>query len=79
MGISFGPSDRQDRTHFILSSKVGTHIDKSKPNDVGLGRRHLVDSLEKSLDHLGTYNLDLYMVGVRLFQCFLLCKCMQTP
>jgi len=45
-----------------VTSKVGTWTDKSNVNSVGLSRKHLVKSLEQTLENLQTDYLDCYLM-----------------
>ena len=47
------------RSDLVLSSKVALPVGDG-PNDRGLGRKHIMESLEQSLRNLGTDYLDLY-------------------
>ncbi|MEE3328708.1 MAG: aldo/keto reductase family protein [Myxococcota bacterium] len=47
------------RSDLVLSSKVALPVGPG-PNDQGLSRKHITESLEQSLDRLGTDYLDLY-------------------
>ena len=49
----------RNRHDFVLSSKVGLKVGEA-PNDVGLSRRHIFLSLDKSLRDLGTDYIDIY-------------------
>ncbi|HLF02443.1 MAG TPA: aldo/keto reductase, partial [Anaerolineales bacterium] len=48
------------RDQLILSSKVFNPVGDG-PNDWGLSRRHILQQVEASLQHLGTDHLDLYL------------------
>jgi voltage-dependent potassium channel beta subunit len=48
-----------DRTKLVLSSKVFWPM-SDDPNDRGLGRKHIVQSVERSLRNLNTDYLDIY-------------------
>lgn len=50
-----------DRENFVLASKVYFDTEDA-PNRGGLGRKHLRDQLEQSLDRLGTDYLDIYYI-----------------
>ncbi len=49
------------RKHIILATKVRGRTGQG-PNDVGLSRKHIVDSCNGSLKRLGTDYIDLYQV-----------------
>lgn len=51
--------DTYNRKDLVVSSKVFWPMSKN-PNDVGLSRKHIMDSIEGSLDRLGTDYLDIY-------------------
>jgi voltage-dependent potassium channel beta subunit len=48
-----------DRSKLVLSSKVFWPM-SDDPNDRGLGRKHIVQSVDRSLRNLGTDYLDIY-------------------
>ena len=47
------------RDHFIIASKVGLPVGEG-PNQAGLSRGHIMDSIEGTLRRLGTDYVDLY-------------------
>ena len=47
------------RKDVILATKVRGRVGKG-PNDVGFSRHHILESVDKSLKHLGTDYIDLY-------------------
>jgi len=51
-----------DRTSYVLSSKVffGIHGADNKPNQKGLGRKHVMEACHQALERLQTDYLDLY-------------------
>jgi voltage-dependent potassium channel beta subunit len=51
-----------DRTTYVLSSKVyfGLHGDNNRPNQHGLGRKHIFEACHQALDRLKIDYLDLY-------------------
>lgn len=51
-----------ERSSYILSSKVffGWRGDKNKPNQTGLGRKHVVEACHEALERLQTEYLDLF-------------------
>jgi len=49
----------KNRDGFIIASKVGLKAGET-PNDIGLSRKHIMASIEKSLQDLGTDYLDIY-------------------
>ena len=51
-----------ERSSYVLSSKVffGTKGEKSKPNERGLSRKHIIEGCEGSLKRLQTDYLDLF-------------------
>lgn len=51
----------QDRDSLVVATKVRFEMGDD-PNEVGLGRKHILRSLERSLRRLGTDYLDLYQV-----------------
>ena len=51
--------ESRNRHDFVLSSKVGLKVGEG-PNDMGLSRRHILMSLDKSLHDLGTDYIDIY-------------------
>lgn len=50
-----------DRDEIVLATKVRGQIG-DRPNDVGLGRKHIEDAVQGSLTRLGTEWIDLYQV-----------------
>ncbi|GAB1420491.1 aldo/keto reductase family protein [Anaerolineales bacterium] len=48
-----------DRTHLVLSTKAFWPMSED-PNDKGLSRKHLMESVEKSLKRLGTDYIDIF-------------------
>jgi len=51
----------RDRSRFVIATKV-RFIMGDGPNDVGLSRKHILDSVKASLRRLGTDYIDLYQV-----------------
>jgi len=51
----------RDREEFVLASKVYFEFDDG-PNNSGLGRKHIRDQIEGTLDRLGTSYLDVYYI-----------------
>jgi aryl-alcohol dehydrogenase-like predicted oxidoreductase len=51
----------QNRSDVIVATKVRFPMGDG-PNDVGLSRKHIIDSVEASLKRLGTDYIDLYQV-----------------
>ena len=49
------------REDVVISSKVGIPLSK-KPNDGGLGRKHLMASIDACLQRLGTDYVDIYHI-----------------
>jgi voltage-dependent potassium channel beta subunit len=51
-----------ERSSYVLSSKVffGWRGDKNKPNQTGLGRKHVVEACHEALERLQTEYLDLF-------------------
>jgi voltage-dependent potassium channel beta subunit len=51
-----------DRTSYVLSSKVyfGLHGKNNKPNQHGLGRKHIVEACHAAISRMQTDYLDLY-------------------
>lgn len=58
-----GNSIKGIRNHIILASKVGLPTGKG-PNEKGLSRKRIVESVEKSLKRLQTDYLDIYFLHV---------------
>jgi 1-deoxyxylulose-5-phosphate synthase len=52
-------TDRGARDDIVLATKVRGEM-SSRPNDVGLSRRHIMDAAEKSLERLNTEWIDIY-------------------
>ncbi|WP_336344959.1 aldo/keto reductase [Halalkalicoccus ordinarius] len=55
----------RDRSDFVLASKVYFPFDgwgEPGPNDSGLGRKHIREQIEGTLDRLGTDYLDVYYI-----------------
>lgn len=50
-----------DRDDFVLASKVYFDVGDG-PNDGGLGRKHIREQIQSTLDHLGTEYLDVYYI-----------------
>ncbi len=55
---------RDDRDHFVLSTKYTLTTDPADPNASGNHRKNLTRSLELSLRRLGTDHIDLYWVHI---------------
>ena len=53
--------DDYDREDFVIASKVYFDVGDG-PNDRGLGRKHIRDQIDETLDRLGTDYLDLYYI-----------------
>lgn len=51
---------KQDRGHFVLATKYSLYTRKGDPNASGNHRKNMVQSLEASLQRLGTDYIDLY-------------------
>lgn len=51
----------QRREDFVIATKVRFPMG-DKPNDVGLGRKHIMAAIEDSLDRLQTDYIDLYQI-----------------
>ena len=58
IGEWLGDHDRED---FVVASKVYSDVGDG-PNDRGLGRKHIRDQIDRTLDRLGTDYLDLYYI-----------------
>ncbi|XP_070176763.1 1-deoxyxylulose-5-phosphate synthase YajO-like isoform X2 [Littorina saxatilis] len=54
----------QQRDRFVIATKVFFPMDRSNPNSMGLGRRHIMDSVEQSLKRLKTDYIDLLQTHV---------------
>jgi aryl-alcohol dehydrogenase-like predicted oxidoreductase len=52
----------RDREDFVLASKVYFDFRDGGPNGGGLGRKHIRNQIEGTLDRLGTDYLDLYYI-----------------
>ncbi|KAK7095023.1 1-deoxyxylulose-5-phosphate synthase YajO-like [Littorina saxatilis] len=50
---------KQERDRFVVATKVRGTMDPTNPNAVGLSRRHIIDSVEQSLQRLKTDYVDL--------------------
>jgi voltage-dependent potassium channel beta subunit len=48
------------RHHLVLSSKVFWPMSDDDPNDRGLSRKHVLDSIDRSLERMQTDYLDIY-------------------
>ncbi|XP_064615475.1 1-deoxyxylulose-5-phosphate synthase YajO-like [Liolophura sinensis] len=55
---------KQDRGKYVVATKVRGSMDPSNPNAVGLSRKHIMSSIEKSLERLQTDYVDLYQIHV---------------
>ena len=53
---------RSDRDKFIIATKVRFPVGDEGPNDVGLTRKHLMESIDRSLKKIGTDYIDLYQM-----------------
>ncbi|XP_046565995.1 1-deoxyxylulose-5-phosphate synthase YajO-like [Haliotis rubra] len=53
---------KQDREKFVIGTKVRFPMSADNPNSVGLSRRHLVKSIQNSLERLQTDYVDLYQM-----------------
>jgi aryl-alcohol dehydrogenase-like predicted oxidoreductase len=53
--------EERDRSEFVLASKVYFPVGEG-PNESGLGRRHVREQVEATLDRLGTDYLDVYYI-----------------
>src|ERR687886_1611258 len=52
-----------DRDEVLIATKVRMQVgDKDGPNELGLSRYHIINSVEASLRRLGTDHIDLYQV-----------------
>ncbi len=49
-----------ERRHLVLSSKVYWPFSDDDPNDQGLSRKHVLESIDGSLERMGTDYLDIY-------------------
>lgn len=52
----------KDRSKFVLSTKASMPM-SNDPNDRGLSRKHIFDSVHQSLKRLGTEYLDIFFCG----------------
>ena len=59
---------RRDRDRLVIASKLCFSVDDSDPNARGLSRKHIMNSVERSLKNLQTDYLDLYQVKAELNQ-----------
>ena len=57
--VATGKGIKGNRQHLVLASKV-FNPHSNDVNDRGLNRRHIIESLERSLSNLGTDYLDVY-------------------
>ena len=53
---------RQDREKFVIATKCFNFLDPSNPNSGGLSRKHIMDSVKRSLNRLQTHYIDLFQV-----------------
>ena len=53
---------RNDRDQFVIGSKVRFYAGKEGPNDVGLTRKHLMQSIDAMLNKTGAEYIDLYQM-----------------
>ncbi|CAL1538331.1 unnamed protein product, partial [Lymnaea stagnalis] len=54
---------RQERENYVIATKVRFSMGvEQNVNNVGLSRRHITASIDKSLDRLHTNYVDLYQV-----------------
>jgi len=53
---------RNQRDRYVVATKVRSNMDPSNPNQVGLGRRHITQAIEDSLQRLQTNYVDIYQV-----------------
>ncbi|XP_067683560.1 1-deoxyxylulose-5-phosphate synthase YajO-like [Haliotis asinina] len=53
---------KQERERFVIATKVRFPMSADNPNSVGLSRRHLVESIQNSLERLQTDYVDLYQM-----------------
>ncbi|XP_076469480.1 1-deoxyxylulose-5-phosphate synthase YajO-like [Babylonia areolata] len=49
----------QERDRFVIATKVRFSMEPTNPNAVGLGRRHIIQGVEESLERLQTNYIDL--------------------
>ncbi len=56
-----GKAIKEKRNEIVLATKVRGRM-SSEINDVGLSRRHIIDSCNNSLKRLGTDHIDLYVM-----------------
>lgn len=55
---------RQNRDRVVIATKARQPMDQTDPNDVGLSRRHITQSLEQSLQRLKTDYVDLFQIHI---------------
>ncbi|KAJ8309918.1 hypothetical protein KUTeg_011783 [Tegillarca granosa] len=53
---------RKKRDKFVIATKCRLKMDETNPNSGGLGRRHITESIDRSLERLKTYFIDLYQM-----------------
>lgn len=51
---------KQERSNFVVATKVRFPTNANAPNAVGLSRRHIIESCEQSLERLQTHYIDLF-------------------
>ncbi|KAH9502885.1 hypothetical protein Btru_074718 [Bulinus truncatus] len=57
--------ERQSRDNFVIATKVRANMGtEENVNNVGLSRRHITESIDKSLDRLKTNFVDLYQAHI---------------
>lgn len=56
--------NKQQRDKFIIATKCGRIWDKNNPNSVGLNRKHIIDSIDRSLERLQTSYIDIFYTHV---------------
>ena len=66
LGVSEEITGRQllklgNRDQFVIATKVGLKM-SDDPNDIGLSRKHIMRSVDRSLKRLGTDYIDLYQI-----------------